>query len=317
MQLSVADHGTALAPTLELARAYVHAAKAKNTVRAYRADWQHFESWCETNGQSSLPATAATVALYLAAMGSTLKPATLARRLTAITYTHRTHGFTTPASLSLAPVSQVLQGIRRVHTTAPACKTPLLTADLQRIIAAIPPALPGIRDTAILLLGFSGGFRRGELAQLDVNDVRFCAEGMAITLRRSKTDQEGQGRLVGIPQGNAFCPVAAVRQWLTAACLADGALFRGIDRFGRLSSGRLHATSIADIIKRSVERVGLDPACYAGHSLRAGLVTQAYLRGAREHAIMQQTGHRSTAVLRRYIRKAGVFTDNAASTLGL
>ena len=184
---------------------------------------------------------------------------------------------------------------------------------------ALPENLAGTRDRALLLVGFAGGFRRSELAALDVEDVVPTDDGLVVNLRRSKTDPEGRGRDVGIPYGSspATCPVRALTAWTTAAGISDGALFRRVNRHGRVGVTRLHSDSVGIIVKRASQAAGLDPARYAGHSLRAGLATQAYLNGAGELAIMRQTGHRSLEMVRRYIRDGSLFRENPAAKLGL
>ena len=216
-------------------------------------------------------------------------------------------------------VSETIKGIRRTKGTAQAGKRPLLTEQLRAMIRALPENLQGVRDRSLLLVGFAGGFRRSELAGLAVQDIAVETDGLVITLHRSKTDQEGQGRKVALPYGShpETCPVRAYREWLEAAGIVNGAVFREIDRHGRLQATALNKDSVGLIVKRAAARIGLDPADYAGHSLRAGLATQAYLNGANEVAIMQQTGHRSLATVRKYIRDGSLFRDNPASKLGL
>jgi integrase len=180
----------------------------------------------------------------------------------------------------------------------------LLTADIRRMVDALLDNLAGCRDRALLLLGFAGGFRRSELAALDVEDVKMTEDGFVVKLRRSKTDPEGKGRDVGIPYGSkpSTCPVRALNAWKKASGISEGSLFKGVDRHGQLGTIRLHKDSIGLIVKRAAETAGLDPSQYAGHSLRAGMATQAYLNGAGELAILKQTGHRSLEMVRRYIR---------------
>ena len=320
-QLSVT--GTAAAPALALlhgqAQEFVRAAKAPSTLRAYRSDWDHFTRWCTAHSLSPLPASPETVALYLTALAATHRPATMTRRLTAITKAHQVAGEKSPATMQQAAVSETLKGIRRTLGTAQTTKAALLTADIRRMVEALPETLAGCRDRALLLLGFAGGFRRSELAALDVEDVLTTEDGLVVKLRRSKTDPEGQGRDVGIPYGagRVTCPVRAFNAWKTTAAIAEGALFRGVDRHGHIGVVRLHKDSVGLIVKRAAEAAGLDPARYAGHSLRAGLATQSYLNGAGELAIMRQTGHRSLAMLRRYIRDGSLFRENPAAKLGL
>jgi len=187
------------------------------------------------------------------------------------------------------------------------------------VIDQLPADLQGMRDRALLLTGFAGGFRRSELAALTTDDLQETAEGIVVRLRRSKTDQEGQGRPVALPYGSdpRTCPVRALRAWLEAAAIGSGAVFRAVDQFGLVSESRLHPDSIGWIVKRAARRGGLAALDYAGHSLRAGLATQAAMNGASELAIMKQTGHRSLATVRKYIRDGALFRDNAATKLGL
>src|SRR4051794_40678799 len=297
------------------AEAFVRAAKAPSTLRAYRSDWAHFTRWCDEHGVLALPATAETVALYLTGLAATHRPATMTRRLTAISKAHQIAGHPSPATMQQPAVSETLKGIRRTLGTAPKVKAALLTADIRRLLASLPDNLAGHRDRSVLLLGFAGGFRRSELAALDVEDVQLTDDGLVVKLRRSKTDPEGKGRDVGIPYGSnpSTCPVQALNAWKTAAAISEGALFRGVDRHGHVGSIRLHKDSVGLIVKRAAEAAGLDPAKYAGHSLRAGLVTQGYLNGAGELAIMRQTGHRSLEMVRRYIRDGSLFRREFAT----
>ena len=301
------------------AREFAAAAKAANTLRAYRADWLDFQGWCEAHHVIPLPATPETVALYLTDRAATLKTASLARRITTINRAHQAVGHPSPATMQNAVVSEVWKGIKRTKGTAQRAKKPLLTSDVRRIIADLPEDLHGARDRALLLTGFAGGFRRSELAALRVENLEFTADGAIIRLGKSKTDQEGQGRRVALPYGSDpnTCPVRALRAWLEQANITAGAVFRGIDRFGVVSNQGLHADSVAYLVKRAAGRAGLETMEYAGHSLRAGLATQAAMNGASELAIMKQTGHRSLATVRRYIREGTLFRDNAAAKLGL
>lgn len=298
---------------------YIRAAKAPATLRAYRSDWRHFSDWCRQKGLSPLPAAPQTVALYLSESSLTLRPGTLNRRLTSINKAHRAAGQPAPAGLDHLVVGETLKGIRRVHGTESASKAPLFTDDLRAIVQSLAATPIGIRDRAILLLGFAGAFRRSELALLETVHLQETSEGMLVRVSRSKTDQEARGREVAIPYGSdpATCPVRACRAWIAAARLTTGPLFRRIDRHGHINARPLHKDSIGQIVKRAALAAGLDPALYAGHSLRAGFCTQAYMNGAREFDIMRQTGHRSIETLRRYVRGRGLFRDNAASKLGL
>ncbi len=301
------------------ARAFLRASKAPSTLRAYRSDWQHFITWCDGRTVSSLPAAPETVALYLVALAETHRPATLTRRLTSIAKAHSTAGHPNPATTQHAVVAETLQGIRRTLGTAQPGKSPLLTADLIQVLAHLPSCLAGVRDRALLLVGYTGGLRRSELAALTVDDLAWVPEGAVLTLRRSKTDQAGQGRKVAIPRGAhaATCPVSALGQWLEAAGIVSGALFREVDRHGKVGELGIHRDSVGGILKRAVARAGFDPAGFAGHSLRAGFATQAARNGASAFDIMRQTGHRSITTVSRYVRDAQIFRDAPASKLGL
>jgi integrase len=301
------------------AREYVRAAKSVATLRAYRADWRHFAEWCGQKGFSALPASPDTVAFYLAETAATHRPSTLTRRLTSINKVHRAAGHPAPAGTEHLGVGETLKGIRRVHGTGQAGKHPLFTSDLRAMVEALPRGLIGIRDRALLLVGFAGAFRRSELTALKVEHVQETKEGILIRIPRSKTDPEAKGREAAIPYGSTpeTCPVRACRDWIAAGKLVSGALFRRIDRHGHLNERGLHKDSVGGIVKRAARTAGLDPEIYAGHSLRAGFCTQAYLNGAREFDIMRQTGHRSLDTLRKYIRGRGLFRDNAAAKLGL
>jgi integrase len=306
-----------LTAVAEQARDYAAAAKAANTLRGYRADWRDFAGWCERHRLEALPAAPETVAFYLTDLASSRKTATLQRRLSAIAQAHQAAGH--PPPTKDAAVKAVWAGIRRTHGTAQAGKAPALTADVRAMVATLPEKRIGDRDRALLLLGFAGAFRRSELVGLDVADVAAMRDGLVVTLRRSKTDQEGAGRPVGIPYGSnpATCPVRALEAWRAAAAIADGALFRGVDRHGRLLPGRLSDRAVARVVQRAAAAAGLDPARYAGHSLRAGLATAAAAANVPERVIALQTGHRSMKILRRYIRQGSLFTENAAAAVGL
>ncbi len=311
--------GGELAALASRARTFIEAAKAESTRRAYRSDWKHFEAWCQTRDLPSLPSEPETVALYITALAANHKPASLQRKLTSITKAHQAGGFSSPASMQHAVVSETMKGIRRTLGTAQPGKEPLLTADILRMLDSLDDGLLGVRDRALLLVGFAGGLRRSELTALDVEDIRETNDGLVIRLRRSKTDPEGQGTAVALPYGStaANCPVRCYRAWIAAAALTHGPAFRRVDRHGGIGPGRLNPGSIARIVKRAVQAAGFDPANFAGHSLRAGFATQAFLNGAPEVSIMRQTRHRSLNTLRKYIRDRSLFRDNPAARLGL
>jgi site-specific recombinase XerD len=311
--------GAPLERLAEQTRGFMEAAKAENSRRAYRSDWRHFESWCRSLSLICLPAAPETIALYLTALATDHKPSSLQRKLTSITKAHQAAGLPTPASMQNAVVSETLKGIRRTLGTAQPGKEPLLTADILKMLDALEGDLGGCRNRALLLLGFAGGFRRSELVGLDIEDIAETADGLVVRVRRSKTDPEAKGMTVALPYGStaATCPVRSYRKWIAAAEINSGPAFRSVDRHGRIGRGPMNAGSVARLIKRAAEAAGLDPASYAGHSLRAGFATQAFLNGAAEVSIMRQTRHKSLNTLRKYIRDRSLFRDNPAAKLGL
>jgi integrase len=229
-----------------LTQDYLAAAKADSTRAAYRGDWEHFDAWCQEHRIVALPATPETVALYLADLSTTHKPATLRRRLTVISRAHQAAGHQSPASGEQILVTETLRGIRRTVGTAQAAKSPIFTSELRSILSVLPDSLQGIRDRALLLTGFAGGFRRCELAGLRFEDVAVVSQGLVILLRRSKSDQEAAGRKIGIPRGRDIttCPAAAFQAWKAAANLTDGPAFRKIDRYNVMGPHGLRPEAI-------------------------------------------------------------------------
>jgi len=304
-------------PSLERAREFARQSKAEHTLRGYRSDWSEFCAWCEGQSVGPLPASPEVVASYIAACAERLKVGSIQRRLNAISEAHKAMGLESPTSAGL--VRNVMKGIRRAMGTATKQKAPALTDDIRAMVAATDDGLIGARDRALILLGFAGAFRRSELVALDVEDCAFGKDGLTITLRRSKTDQEGEGRKVGIPYGAnpETCPVRVLLGWIEQAGIAGGPLFRSLSRHGVLRVDRLSGIDVARVIKKLAERAGLDAAKYSGHSLRAGHATSAAIAGASERSIMNQTGHRSVQMVRRYIRDGSLFRENSAGKLGL
>ncbi len=312
-------------PLAEMVRAYIRASKAPATARAYGSDWRHFLAWCEARGVEALPASAGTVALYLASLGGRLRPPTLAKRLSSIAAAHRAAGHPSPASLQHAVVGDTMKGIRRTHGVIQKQKSPLLTADIQKILAHTGEGAAGTRDRAIVLLGFAAATRRSELAAFTLGDLRWDREGAVVTIRKSKTDPEGKGREVAVPRGvhRTTCPVLALDAWLKVCEVdrnspnLDAPLFRAVDRNGRVRGRPLHPNSVGEILKAALVRAGYAPEPFGGHSLRAGFCTQAARSGATAFDIMRQTGHRSVQTVSRYIREAELFTNTPAGRLGL
>lgn len=309
---------THLSHLVSSANDYLQRSKAKNTIKAYQSDWRSFCTWCNERHLSSLPADPQTVALYLSDMADRgYRTSTIGRHMISIGLAHRTKGFPSPTSDEM--VRAVWRGIRNTLGVAPQGKSPILVEDLRRMLQHAPNDLMGLRDRALLLIGFAGAFRRSELVSLNVEDTEFVREGLVITLRRSKTDQEGEGRKVGIPYGSFIetCPVRALQAWLNTAGIESGPLFRPVTKAHDVRDARLSDKTVARVVKKYVRLIGLDQRHFAGHSLRAGLATSAAMAGVSERDIMEQTGHRSPMMVRRYIRDSNLFRSNAAARVGL
>jgi site-specific recombinase XerD len=308
---------TSLCPSLDQVREYIRASKAENTLRGYQSDWRAFCQWCESRALRPLPASPEVVAAFIAECAARLKVGSVQRRLNAIAEAHKAVGLESPTHN--ATVRNTMKGIRRTKGVAPAQKTAALTADIRTMVDAADGGTIGARDRALVLLGFAGAFRRSELVALDVEDCAFGKDGLTVTLRRSKTDQAGAGRKVGIPYGSnpETCPVRTMQAWIELATISAGPVFRSINRHGQVQPGRLSGIDVARVVKKLAQRAGLDAAKYAGHSLRAGHATSAAIAGASERSIMNQTGHRSVQMVRRYIRDGSLFRENSAGKLGL
>ncbi len=326
------------------AKEFAALARSSNTNKAYTSDWQDFSYWCKSKGLNSLPAAPQTVSMYLISRArgewlnhknkiqKPLKVACLRRRLTAINQAHQLAHYS--FDMRHPQIQEVWKGIRNKIGTAQTCKDPILLEDLQKMINAIVRnekinnSLLGLRDRAILLIGFVGAFRRSELVSLTMNDIKFIKEGLIVTLRKSKTDQDGQGRKIAIPYGSNIltCPVRTLQEWLEVSRIGEGPLFRYINRHGQLAEKALSAHAIAKIIKRNdyiknnIEQAKANnttPLDYSGHSLRAGFATTAAMAGVPERIIMKQTGHKRSETIRRYIRMGNIWTENAATKIGL
>jgi len=288
---------------------YVRGSLSANTRRAYRSDLNHFQEWGGT-----IPATEEMIAAYLADHAGELSVATLMRRLASIAKAHAAQGLKNPTRSIL--VQSTMRGIKRAHTTLQRQAKPLLVADLLTIMASLTDSAKDMRDKALLLIGFAGGFRRSELVAIDHADIEWVQQGVIILIRRSKTDQEGTGRKIGIPYARGrYCPVISLKAWTEHVCIEDGPVFRPVDRHGRISKSRLSGEAVSLAIKDRVFAIGLEPDEYSGHSLRAGFATSAATAGVSSWKIRQQTGHASDAMLARYIRDGELFVDNAAGAL--
>ena len=296
---------------------YVAASRAENTTRVYRTGWAQFTAWCDEHGVRSLPAGAETVALYVADLVKAAKPATIDSRLAAISAAHRAADHDSPAKEEA--VRLVRRGVRRTLGTAQRQVRPSLCPTYARCSRGLEPIRQGAGIGRSSCSASRDAFRRSELVGLDPADVTEGADGLTVRLRRSKTGRDGAGRTFGIPFGSnpVTCPVRAWRGWLEVSGITDGPAFRAVDRHRHIGATRLSAPAVALVLKRHAVRAGLDPTEVAGHSLRAGLATSAAAAGVPERVIADQTGHKGTAMLRRYIREGSLFRENAASAVGL
>jgi site-specific recombinase XerD len=304
----------ALGPDLAAAVDLAKAEKAVSTRKAYGTDFRIFKAWCDGKSVGSLPASPETVAAFLAAeAGAGVKPSTLSRRVAAIRYAHKLAGVETPTDAE--GVKATMRGIRRTFGGARNKKAPAVAAKMRSMVAAAPEGLAGLRDRALLLVGFAGAFRRSELVALDVADIAETETGMLATIRGSKTDQERQGVTIAIARGDIACPVKALRAWLDAAGIEAGSLFRPIDKAGTVAASRLTCRSVANIVKAYAARAGFDANTFSGHSLRAGFLTSAAAKGASIFKMMDVSRHKSVDTLRGYVRDAELFKDHAGAGL--
>ncbi len=276
---------------------------------AYRADLDHFMRW-----GGAIPASAEMVAAYVADFSETLEVATNQRRIAAISVAHDAGGFPNPCKSIL--VRSTMNGIKRLRGVAQKEAKPLLREDLFAILDVLGSSVKDARDRALLLIGFAGAFRRSELIGLDVADVEHVRQGVILHLRKSKTDQLGQGRKIGIPYARGrHCPVAAIDAWLERSGIVEGAIFRNVNRHGQIASTRLSGEGVGLVVRERHKAAGLDISGFSGHNLRAGFATSASQAGVSSFKIRQQTGHTSDAMLSRYIRAGELFANNAAGTL--
>jgi site-specific recombinase XerD len=311
------DTSTALVPVGlgvgEDARDYIAASRSKATLRAYQSDLRDFERYCEESGRAALPAEPAVVADYLARLAHQgLAASTIGRRVVAIGVGHRMAGVPSPTGAEVVRLS--LAGIRRSLGTRQKQARALDIPSLRAMVRALPDDLRGARDRALLLVGFAAGLRRSEVVGLNADDVVEEPQGLRLMLRRSKTDQTGEGRQIAILRGRRTDtdPVAALAAWREASGVADGPLFRSIHVSGKLGA-RLSGIDVNRIMVRAAKSAGLDATGYSGHSLRAGLATSAAASGASERSIQAVTGHKSTTMLRRYIRAGSLFQETVTT----
>lgn len=282
---------------------------APNTERAYHGDLRHFRDWGGT-----LPATPTTICGYIGDHAGRLAVATILRRIATLSKAHSAADLPNPCQTEI--VKSTLRGLKRKHGSAQKQARPLLRDELFLVLDRMGHSLRDQRDRALLLLGFAGAFRRSELVALGRGDLDFVRQGLIITLRRSKTDQEGAERRIGIPRGRTrHCPVAAVEAWLAVSRIEIGPLFRPITRHGHVAREALTGDAVSVLLRERLDAAGIDPEGYSGHSFRAGFATSAAQAGVSTLKIRAQTGHASDAMLARYVREGELFAGNAAGVL--
>ena len=294
--------------------------KATNTIRAYKSDFSDFGLFCVKNGFKSLPSEPKIVSLYLTHLSTkNIKISTLKRRLVSIGVIHKLKGHY--LDTKHPSIIENIMGIKRRKGSIQKGKKPLLINNLRQIINVIDEQnteeIKKLRDRSIILIGFSGGFRRNEIVSLDFDDLDFVAEGVKINLKRSKTDQFGEGTVKGLPyfDNSQYCPVISIQKWIKISKISSGPLFRRFKKGLTLSNNRLTDQTVALLIKEYLELTGIDSKNYSGHSLRSGFATSAAESGVEERSIMAMTGHKSTEMVRRYIKEANLFKNNALNKI--
>ena len=287
--------------------------KANHTIDAYESDWNDFCDWCRYHHQKSYPAQPETIVNYINDLADYAKASTIRRRISAISENYNASGDHVENPCRAWIVKEALIGLTRLKGTVQKGKTPIYWEEIEEMIHRMDlSSLQALRDRAVLLLGFMGAFRRSELAGLDVEDIRKYPQGIVVTIRHSKTDQTSVGQQIGIPylSHSSMDCIHALQEWLTAAGITSGPLFRSFLKNGKVSSRRLSDKSINLIVKKYAASIGLNPEMYGAHSLRHGFATYAALQGVEERLIMKQTRHRSVEMVRRYINEADLFTNN-------
>jgi len=298
----------------------LQSSKAINTVRAYKSDFNDFALFCAQNGFKSLPSEPKIVSLYLTYLSTKdAKMSTLKRRLVSIGVIHKLKGHY--LDTKHPSIIENIMGIKRRKGTIQKAKKPILISNLKIIIDVIDQQnreeIKKLRDRSIILIGFSGGFRRNEIVSLDYDDLDFVPEGLKINIKRSKTDQFGKGSKKALPyfDNSQYCPVVSLKNWIDITKINSGSLFRRFSKGSRLTEKRLTDQTVALLIKEYLQLAGIDSKNYSGHSLRSGFATSAAEAGAEERSIMAMTGHKSTEMVRRYIKEANLFKNNALNKI--
>jgi len=298
----------------------LQSSKAINTVRAYKSDFKDFGLFCAQNGFKSLPSEPKIVSLYLTFLSTKdAKMSTLKRRLVSIGVIHKLKGFY--LDTKHPSIIENIMGIKRRKGSIQKGKKPILINNLKALINVIDEKIDNeikkLRDRTIILIGFSGGFRRNEIVSLNYDDLDFVQEGVKIDIKRSKTDQFGEGSVKALPyfDNSKYCPVVSLKKWISVSEINSGSLFRRFLKGSKLSEKRLTDQTVALLIKEYLQLTGIDSRNYSGHSLRSGFATSAAEAGAEERSIMAMTGHKSTEMVRRYIKEANLFKNNALNKI--
>ena len=293
--------------------------KANNTLRAYKSDFKDFGAFCAKHGFNSMPTEPKVVSLYLTHLSTSSKISTLRRRLVSIGVVHKLKGHYLDTKHPV--IIENLMGIKRKKGSLQTGKKPILINHLKQIINVIDEQkiekIKKLRNRTIILIGFAGGFRRTELISIDHEDLDFVEEGVKITLKRSKTDQFGEGLVKGLPYfiNEKYCPVTSLKNWINLSKIKTGSIFRRFSKGSILTGNRLTDQSVVLIIKNCLKLAGIENQNFSGHSLRSGFATVAAESGADERSIMAMTGHKTTQMVRRYIREANIFKNNALNKI--
>ena len=295
--------------------------KANNTLRAYKSDFKDFASFCINHGLKSMPTEPKVIAIYLTHLSKTSKISTLRRRLVSISMVHKIKGHYLDTKHPV--IIENLLGIKRVKGSIQRGKKPLLINHLKAIVKVINEQninkIIKLRDISMVLIGFGGGFRRSEIISIDYEDLEFVSEGLKITLRKSKTDQFGEGMIKGLPyfENEIYCPVNNLKKWLLISNIKSGPIFRRFTKGSKLTDNRLTDQTVVLLIKKYLKLANIENTNYSGHSLRSGFATVAAESGADERSIMAMTGHKTTQMVRRYIKEANIFKNNALNKVKL
>ncbi|OXB94640.1 hypothetical protein B9L23_07135 [Parageobacillus galactosidasius] len=309
--LEVIHNNLSLQTSLEEVKNLIEQSKSDNTKKAYQTDWKHFEDWCLRNNVQSMPAKVETILLYLNELSKQYKYSTIRRKLSSISQAHEIKGALNPTRHYY--VLKLMQGIAKQKGTKQEAKKAIILDDIKKMIDVIDTTkLIGKRDKALLLVGFALASRRSELVAVDLEDITFTSQGMDIAIKQKKTNEVIMKSVVRID--SEYCPVRALKDWIEAAGIKEGAIFRTIDRHGNIKD-RTKDKTVARVVKKYAELAGLNPNDYAGHSLRSGLATSAAQEGMNDTSIMKQTGHKTRSMVDRYVQEGNRYKNNASSIL--